>query len=91
MKAEDILPDHINTTTINGLTIRKGTVAAFVANAKTYLNKDSTEDDKKRAELLMLEALPALQALSIFEVFTIADQGLAKLVKTHLSAAATVN
>jgi len=80
MKAEDILPDHINTTTIDGLTIRKGTVAAFVVNAKTYLNPDSSPDERAQAKAAALEAVPALQALGIFDVFTIADSGLRETI-----------
>lgn len=83
MKAEDILPDHINTTTINGLTIRKGTVAAFVANAKTYLQAESSPSERAEAKTAALGALPALQALGIFDVFVIADTGLRELVATH--------
>ena len=83
MKAEDILPDHINTTTINGLPIRKGTVAAFVANAKTYLQPDSSPSERAEAKTAALAALPALQALGIFDVFVIADPGLRELVATH--------
>ncbi|MBI3727867.1 MAG: hypothetical protein HY254_05990 [Burkholderiales bacterium] len=83
MKAEDILPDHINTTTINGLTIRKGTVAAFVVNAKIYLQPDSSPDERSEAKTAVLEAMPALQALGIFDVFVIADTGLRELVATH--------
>lgn len=80
MKAEDILPDHINTTTIDGLTIRKGTVAAFVVNAKTYLNSGNSPDERVQAKAAALEAIPALQALGIFDVFTIADSGLRDMV-----------
>lgn len=83
MKAEDIRPDHINTIIINGLTIRKGTVAAFVANAKTYLQPESSPSERAEAKTAALEALPALQALGIFDVFIIADTVLRKLVVTH--------
>ncbi|MFZ6875056.1 hypothetical protein ACO0LF_23580 [Undibacterium sp. Di27W] len=85
MKAEDILPDNINTTTIDGLTIRKGTVAAFVVNAKTYLQPDSSADVRADAKAAVVEALPALKALGIFDVFAIADPGLRDMLATHQS------
>ncbi|MBC3918989.1 hypothetical protein H8L32_15975 [Undibacterium sp. CY18W] len=83
MKAEDILPDDINIAHINGLSIRKGTVAAFLVNAKTYLNLATPALERDTALSSALEALPALQALGVFDVFIIADPALRELIAKH--------
>jgi hypothetical protein len=43
MRAEQLLPDHVDQVTINGTAVRKGTVAAFLANARVWTDRASTE------------------------------------------------
>ena len=69
MRPEDILPDAVNHTSINGLTIRKGTVAAFVANARVLLDDAAPPEARAAAESAARGALPALRALGVLEVF----------------------
>ncbi|MFZ6657014.1 hypothetical protein [Undibacterium sp. TJN19] len=86
MKAEDILPDNINIANFAGMQIRKGTVAAFIANARIHLAPSSTMEERQFAQTDMFEALPALQAIGVLDIFKIADAGLRKLVDEHLLA-----
>lgn len=88
MEAEDILPDDINIAQINGLSIRKGTVAAFLVNARTYLNPTTPAIERDAALSSALQALPALQALGVFDVFIIADPALRELIAKHRGQAA---
>ncbi|MES2077425.1 MAG: hypothetical protein V4462_17560 [Pseudomonadota bacterium] len=88
MRAEDVLPDDINSGEFKGMTIRKGTVAAFLANARTWLDANAAPDAVATAAARIVEALPALDALGLFEILRIADPRLRAFVEQHGAAAA---
>ncbi|BBB60009.1 hypothetical protein UNDKW_1736 [Undibacterium sp. KW1] len=56
-----------------------------MVNAKTYLRPDSSADERADAKAAVVEALPALKALGIFDVFAIADPGLRDMLAKHQS------
>ncbi|MFI5409760.1 hypothetical protein [Kaistia sp. UC242_56] len=76
MRAEDILPDDVDTGEFAGTVIRKGTVAAFLANAATFSDPGASAAAKAIAEFDILEAVPALQALGLFAVMEVRDPNL---------------
>jgi hypothetical protein len=80
MRAEDVLPDQQNQGQFNGVTVRKGTVGAFLANARLWL--DDTGDSARRtmAERDILDALPALHALGLFDILQVRDTKLRELL-----------
>lgn len=80
MRAEDVLPDQQNQGQFNGVTVRKGTVGAFLANARLWLDEASSVDDKAIAERDIVDALPALHALGLFDIVQVRDLALRKLV-----------
>ncbi|WP_116137724.1 hypothetical protein [Trinickia diaoshuihuensis] len=73
MRAEDVLPDSTNHVTIDGRLLRKGTVAAFLANARVWLDDGAAAAQHTQAEIDMAEALPALRALGLFELMEVRD------------------
>lgn len=81
MRAEDVLPDHLDQGQFNGVTVRKGTVGAFLANARTWCDPTTPGEQRLQAEQDILQALPALQALGLFEVLQVRDAELARLLK----------
>ena len=81
MRAEDILPDHLNQIERNGVVIRKGNVGAFLANAKVWCAPAAELAQRVLAGRDILEALPAVRALGLFEVFSIRDAALYLLVE----------
>lgn len=84
MRADEILADKVNETEINGVVVRKGTVGdAFLANAKTFIDPAASVEARSIAERDIIEGLPALRALGIFEILEIRDEGLRTLVETH--------
>lgn len=83
MRAEDILSDQQNQREFQGVTVRKGTVAAFLANARVHQNTGAPADARAQAEHDILADLPALRALGLFEVLEIRDAGLRRLVEAH--------
>ncbi|MFM0738767.1 hypothetical protein PQQ51_16115 [Paraburkholderia xenovorans] len=83
MRAEQILPDHVDQTDFNGVTIRKGTVAAFLANARIWIDAASNEAAREEAAADIVEALPALRAIGLFDVLDIRDARLRTWVDTQ--------
>lgn len=79
MRAEDLLPDEINQGQFNGTTVRKGTVGAFLINARVLADPQSSDEQRRSAEQDVVEALPALRALGLFEILQVRDQHLRQL------------
>jgi hypothetical protein len=86
MRAEQFLPDDVDQIDLRGTTIRKGTVAAFLVNARVWGDASASEKARAEAETDMLEALPALHALGLFDVFDIRDPALRDWMRAHRSA-----
>jgi hypothetical protein len=82
MRAEDLLPDEQNQGQFNGLTVRKGTVGAFLINARAWLDPASSDDQQAEAERDIVETLPALHALGVFDLLQVRDARLQELVST---------
>ena len=80
MRGQDFLPDHLDQGELNGGTVRKGTVGAFLVNARTLSDPAASEAARATAEGDILEALPALKALGLFDLFEIRDERLRALV-----------
>ena len=84
MRADQILPDDVDHGQFNGVTIRKGTVAAFLANARTWADPRASADDRAQAQEQIAADLPALCALGLFEVLEIRDARLRAFVNANL-------
>jgi hypothetical protein len=69
MRPEDMLEDQQDARIINGVQIRKGTLGAFIANARRL--DGYSVDSAERGEVLdQLRAFaPAVRALGLLEVF----------------------
>lgn len=65
VKPEDILPDGIDNAVINGKNVRKGTIAAFLANTDILENLNSSEQEKQEAINTMKELAPAVIAIGL--------------------------
>lgn len=65
VRPEDILPDGVDTTAFNGKTVRKGTIAAFLANADILDNPAATEKQKQEAINTMKELAPDVVAIGL--------------------------
>ncbi|QEM82352.1 hypothetical protein [Halomonas binhaiensis] len=81
MQAEDMLPDGQNQVERDGVVIRKGTVGAFLVNARLWCDPTTSAQQRQKAEHDIVNALPALQALGLFDVLAIRDDALRKLVE----------
>jgi aminoglycoside/choline kinase family phosphotransferase len=83
MRAEQLLPDGINEVELNGVTVRKGTVGAFLANARVLGTPDASQAAREAARADIAAALPALRVLGLFEVLEIRDPALRAWVEAH--------
>ncbi|RBB41005.1 hypothetical protein DPV79_08710 [Burkholderia reimsis] len=76
MRAEQMLPDQTDRITLGDTTIRKGTVGAFLVNARVLTDPNAAPVDRARAEADAIDALPALRALGLFDVLEVRDPAL---------------
>ncbi|AIO99857.1 hypothetical protein ACUTFY_24120 [Burkholderia pseudomallei] len=83
MKAEAVLPDHVNRVEIDGVSIRKGTVAAFLASARVWTDEQAAAHAREEAERDLLDTLPSLRVLGLFDVLEIRDARLRAFVDAH--------
>lgn len=83
MRPQDVLPDNADRAEIGGVSVRKGTVAAFLQNAMRWSNP--AVDAAARGDLAreIVEAVPALRALGVFTVFEVRDEELRLLLASH--------
>lgn len=83
MRAEEVLPDDVNQNEINGVVIRKGSIGAFLANAKTLADPAASAEARAIAERHIVQALPALRATGLFDVLQIRNERLRAFVEAH--------
>ncbi len=65
VRPEDILADGVDHTVINGQTVRKGTMGAFLGNIEILEGSTSTEKQKQDAIQMMKELAPSLVAINL--------------------------
>lgn len=65
IRPEDILPDGVDAATLNGSTVRKGTVAAFLANIEIIENCSNNETVKQAALNMLKELAPAVLKIGL--------------------------
>ncbi|AUT65871.1 hypothetical protein [Paraburkholderia terrae] len=90
MRAEQLLPDHADHIDVRGTTIRKGTVAAFLANARVWSDAHASETARAQAAADIVDALPALHATGLFEVLEIRDPELRAWIDTQMARVPSV-
>lgn len=79
MRPEDILPDQESFITQGGQQLRKGSVAAFMANMR-ILQNEKAKAEHATAKAHMRELMPTMEALGFFELFEIKDEKIKQLV-----------
>ncbi|XVU28938.1 hypothetical protein ACQPZJ_18325 [Actinoplanes sp. CA-054009] len=80
VKPEDMLPDNVDVGTWKGVEVRKGTIAAFIENARALnmLEPGTAAYDEVAAQLRA--TVPALEAVGVFEVFELRTPRLRELL-----------
>lgn len=80
MRPEDVLADDQNHAECNGVRVRKGSVGAFLANARVLQDPNACAADRANAEHDVRALLPSLRALGLFEVLAPRDPCLQRLI-----------
>ena len=70
VRPEDVLNDDQNETTLGGVDVRKGTVAAFVANARLLETVSPTDADYEEIRQQLRALAPAVRAAGLLDVFS---------------------
>lgn len=83
MRAEQLLPDDQDRIDAGDTTIRKGTVGAFLVNARVLTDPHASMAARARAQADVLDALPALRALGLFDVLDVRDGALRAWLDAH--------
>ena len=83
MRAEDVLPDDVNHGDFNGVRVRKGSVGAFLTNAKVLSDPAASNEARAIAKRDIIDSLPALRALGLFDVLQVRDGELRAIIDTH--------
>ena len=81
IQPEDILPDGNDTAEINGLVVRKGTVAATLANIEVI--EDSASDHATKTEALNIIKIltPSLKAIGLLKHMQFRNPEIERLFK----------
>ena len=67
--AADVLADGVETAVFDGREVRKGTVAAFVANARALERTAEGSPEGRHLEEQLRRAVPDLRSIGVFDVF----------------------
>lgn len=67
---KDILPDDDDSAMLNGRKVRKGSIAAFMANIDVIENPNATVDEKSAAIDMLKTLAPDLIALNLHKHVT---------------------
>ncbi|MBW6527063.1 hypothetical protein KZ813_09460 [Sphingomonas sp. RHCKR7] len=80
VRAEDILADGVDQTDLDGLSARKGTVAAFLRNARRWVEPDIAGSERALLTEAIARAVPVLRAIGLFDVLEVRDPALRALI-----------
>lgn len=83
MQAQDIIPDGQDFTVIRGITVRKGSVGAFLANVRVLEDTHAPAEERRIARDDLLSLVPTLDALGLFDVFELRSPALRDEVARH--------
>jgi hypothetical protein len=80
VRPEDVLSDEENTGMLNGLAVRKGSVAAFIANVKVLESLAPTDPGYPAVEAQLRALAPAVRAVGVLDVFAPRSATIAAIV-----------
>lgn len=80
--AADVLPDGAEGGEFQGKFIRKGSIAAFIANAKALAGLEPGTPDYEVIADAIRDLKPALEALALFDVVEVRDPAVAAILAT---------
>lgn len=85
IKPENILADGQDTAELNGRTVRKGTVAAALANLDILQSPISTAEEKIAAKNMIIELAPDLIAIGLHQHLTWKNPEIEKIIQDTIA------
>jgi hypothetical protein len=79
-RPEDVLAGDADHADFDGISARKGTVAAFLRNARRWNEPEIAATERALLTEAIAEAVPALRALGLFDVLEVRDPALRTLI-----------
>jgi hypothetical protein len=71
IRPEDILPDGQDRAVVGTTSVRKGSVAAFVANARLLEEAEAGSPDAEMISAQLRDLAEPLRAIGLFDVFAV--------------------
>ena len=81
MRPEELFPDGPDSMEVDGIRIRKGSIASFIYNALTLDGVDPSSAEYRRAREGIRQMAPLLNAVHVFEVFSLRSEQVAEIVR----------
>jgi hypothetical protein len=78
--AADVLADGVEGGEFQGMFVRKGSIAAFIANAKALAELEPGTPDYQVIADAIRDLKPALEALALFDVVEVRDPAVAAIL-----------
>ncbi|NMO55144.1 hypothetical protein HH310_28655 [Actinoplanes sp. TBRC 11911] len=81
VRPEDAIPDSASTYVANGgVQVRKGTVAAFIENARTLSTLNPGSADYEAVAGQLRELAPGMAAAGVFDVFEVRSVAIREII-----------
>ncbi|MBS0352130.1 MAG: hypothetical protein JSR33_13300 [Proteobacteria bacterium] len=85
IKPKDVLPDGADSGDFNGRNIRKGTVAAFLANIEIVEDSQATQEQKNAALIAIRELAPDVITLKLHKHVVFRNAEIEKILQATAS------
>ena len=80
VRPEHLMPDDQNFAQVNGVTVRKGTMGAFLANLRILSSMPSDSPDREAIIVQLRQGIPTMRENGLFELFTFRSPELAEAI-----------
>jgi hypothetical protein len=85
MRAENLFPDGLDSIEVDGISVRKGSIAAFIFNALTLDRLDPGTEGYDQSVKAIRDLTPVLRAVRVFDVFDLRSERVAQIVESETS------
>jgi hypothetical protein len=89
VRPEDVLPDGVEYGVFENVPVRKGTIAAFIANVRALDGLEPGTNGYDAVAEQLREAVPALTAVGLFEIFEVRSPELRRVLGITAGAPST--
>jgi hypothetical protein len=80
VRPEHLMPDDQSFAQVNGVTVRKGTMGAFLANLKILSSMPRDSPDREAIIEQLRQGIPTMRENGLFELFTFRSPELAEAI-----------